>query len=610
MGGIASKDSQTPEAYAEKARKVQELPNKILHILFSQTDFKDILSLSSLEACPTYVFTTANALEAMFQKLQIQPSKGKEGEIIFAPVSRLAPGLIASKESTAEQVERMKQRNRLCMDVAFFYVRVFQIYAALALTIMNTNPTRRVGYAYVPQKRKMAGPAPAPLFMSGGATAERGLRKQRKEFHWKDIYKQVIRTNFRVLENYFTFVEKRTTKKILLQFSVGSSASSAYGSFNIEWEPNQDVLLGTYIDKKTKTESRPVRVTVEVERYAGREVRASLLFDKDEIISFIPSSESGWVVEEGTTQVEKDRIFTDYIDSYFSDFREDVKEGRPVAQAVKPGVGAQFRPGGIAVSTSAKSPFHSFDDLKKLFESYHKGDQKIGDFPKAYCIARAMTLLNPIFEQERINQPYRSLVCNKTNTEEYLRHMPRAGTYANANIYLRSLVALSYEGYEYSNQQINLVQSAESRAELQNIGKRFARLYKISGDDSQTKDFLTSRVAFRDFPLCGKTDTNIQILHDGFRKKIQRDVVMPMLAFQDKHNQNALDLLKQMFEFQEGQLKFSKEIVKGGLKAINELAHKAFRLLTVYYLTSEGYFINGILEFENNRGKDYFTFYS
>jgi hypothetical protein len=51
MGGSVSKDSQTPEAYAEKARKVQELPNKILHILFSQTDFKDILALSSLEAC-------------------------------------------------------------------------------------------------------------------------------------------------------------------------------------------------------------------------------------------------------------------------------------------------------------------------------------------------------------------------------------------------------------------------------------------------------------------------------------------------------------------------------------------------------------------------------
>jgi hypothetical protein len=608
MGGITSKDSQTPEAYVEKARKVQELPNKILHILFSQTDFKDILALSSLEACPTYVFTTATALDSMFQKLQIQPSKGKEGEIIFAPVARLAPGLIASKESTAEQVERTKQRNRLCMDVAFFYVRIFQIYAALALTIMNTSPTRRIGY--VQQHKKFVGPAPAPLFMSGGAE-ERGLRKQKSESHsWRDVYREVARTNFKVLENYFTF-KKTTTKKILLHYSVGSSASSAYGSFDIEWEPNQDVLLGTYTlkDKELKTESRPVRVSVEIKKYLGREVEASLFFDKDELITFIPSIQSGWVVEGGQTETEKNRIFTDYIDAYFSDFREDVKEGRPVGQGAKPGVGAQFKPGGIAVA-SGKSPFHSFDDLKKLFESYHKGDQKIGDFPKAYCIARAMTLLNPIFEQERLNQPYRSHICNKSLTDEYLRYMPRAGSYANANIYLRSLVALSYENYEYSNQQINLVQSAESRTLLQETSKRIARLYRIGGNESQTKEFLTTRVAFRDFELCGKADTNIQFLNDNFRKKFQKEYVMPMLAFQDEHNKKAEELLKQMFEFEQGQMRFSKEIVKGGLKSINELAHQAFKLLVGYYLKSEAYFINGVLAIEQNRGKDYFTFYS
>jgi hypothetical protein len=609
MGGIASKEPQTPEGYIEKARKVQELPNKILHILFSQTDFKDILALSSLEACPTYVFTTANALETMFQKLQIQPSKGKEGEIIFAPIARLSPGLIATKESTAEQAERVKQRNRLCMDVAFFYVRIFQIYAALSLTIMNTYPTRNDGYTYVAQKRVTKGPAPAPLFaaasnpyMSGGAS-ERGLRKQRSESHrWKDVYREVVRSNFKVLENYFTFIEKKTTRKILLHFSVSSSASSAYGSFDIEWEPNQDVLLGTYTDKKTKTESRPVRVSVEIKKYLGREVEATLFFDKDELITFIPSTQSGWVVEEGTTETEKNRVFTDYIDSYFSDFREDVTEGRPIGQ--KPGIGAQIKPGSIG-----KSPFHSFDDLKKLFESYHKGDPKQGEFPKAYCIARAMTLLNPIFDKGS-NTSFRSHVCNKSLTDDYIRYMPHGGSYASANLYLRSLVALSYENYEFSNQQINLVQSAQSKAILEDASRRLASLYNIGGTDEQKKEFLTSRVAFKDFSLCGKNDATIQFINDEFRKEFRNKIVMPMLKYQSEHNEKAILLLKKMFEFEEGRLKFSREIVKGGLKVINEIAHEAFKLLINYYLSSEAYYNRGEIILLRNQGTNKFVFYS
>jgi len=597
MGASASKSSKSsPEYYIEEARKVQELPNKILHILFSQTDFKDILALSSIDACPTYVFTTATALESLFQKLEIAPAKGKEGQILFAPISRLSPGLIAKRETTVEETERAKIRNRTCLDVAFFYVRVFQIYAALALTIMNTNPSRQT---YI-VKQKKQGVSPAPL-MSGGAD-DRGLYRQRFDAVWSNIYYDEVKPSpFHVLENYFYF--KRKPTGVFLE----SEVVSPYGNLSIEWDATKNELNAYYTEKTKKSVSPPEKLTVEIERRGSKEVSAAVRMNNNVVLVLTPSPQ-GWVMEEGRTEREKDKAFIDAIDEHYRDFIEDVREGKSVGQGRPPAA----RPGApiLGMPGSGKSPFYSFDDLKKLFETYHKGDPKMGQFPKAYCIARAMTLLNPIFESERLDKytPFRSYICAKEYDFEAVQYMPRAGSPANGNIYFRSLVALSYESYEFNNQQVNLVQSAVSQKMLQETSLRMAKLYNIKGDEASRRGFLMSRTPFTQHTLCGGRDSQIFVQNDGFRKSLLTNAIMPMLALQEEHNQKALALLKELFIFEEGQLKFSKAIVKGGLSAINEIAHKAFTLLTNYYLLSEARYIRGMLVFENNNGKGFFSF--
>ncbi len=600
MGALGSKDiGSSPERYVERAREVQELPNKILHILFSQTDFKDILALSSIEACPSYIFTTASALETLFQKLDINPLAGKGGEILFAPVARLAPGITPQKESTSELVERTKRRNEICLSVAFFYVRVFQIYAALALTVMNTSPVRRTLYIRQKQTTRKSGPQPAPLM---GGAKRRGLREQKEESSkWRTPFYEVQRSPFKVLENYFRFEENRATRKTLLHFS---AFSSPFGAFDIEWDPTKDTLVGVYTDKRTKTESPHVIVTVEIFKRGGVEEEAVLKFNGTDVITFISSSTLGWIVENETTQDQKDRYFAAKIDNFFEEFREAIQEGRPIPKT-KPSTGQ------VALGQgTAKSPFYAFEDLKKIFEAYHKGDPKMIDFPKAYCIARAMTLLNPIFNEERLDasQPFRSSVCNKEQDLESLKFMPRSGTYANTNLYFRSLVALSYEGYEYNNKEVSLIQSPTSATLLQDISRRLATLYNIPGDETVRKSFLTSRIAFKDFDLCGKQQATITFLNDAFRKKFQSDIVMPMLKFQEEHNKKVEEILKRLFTMKDGQLKFSSAISKQGISAINEIAHEAFKVLTNYYIRSEAFYLKGILTLQNNRGKDYFIF--
>jgi hypothetical protein len=153
-----------------------------------------------------------------------------------------------------------------------------------------------------------------------------------------------------------------------------------------------------------------------------------------------------------------------------------------------------------------------------------------------------------------------------------------------------------------------MVQSPGSQRLLQEASKRFATLYNIQADDATMRTFLTARLAFKNFDLCGKTEATIYLRNESFRKTIFTNIILPMLKFQEEHNEKVKNILKKLFEIEEGSLHFSKDIVKGGLQAINEVAHEAFQLLVNYYLKSEAYYIRGILLFENNRGKDFFSF--
>jgi hypothetical protein len=75
MGGAASglAGAAGIEKTSDKARLSRELSDKILTLFFKNADFKDLLSLSSISACPRYVFTTAEALTSLFQKIKVYP---------------------------------------------------------------------------------------------------------------------------------------------------------------------------------------------------------------------------------------------------------------------------------------------------------------------------------------------------------------------------------------------------------------------------------------------------------------------------------------------------------------------------------------------------------
>lgn len=111
----------------ELTRDTRGLMDVLLQYMLKEITVRDFLALSNPTECKKYVVFLANNLYKHFYELQIRPVKDKQGVIAFRPVSEL------TKPSESDEAERQS----LCLVLAYFYTRIFQIYGALALTVID-----------------------------------------------------------------------------------------------------------------------------------------------------------------------------------------------------------------------------------------------------------------------------------------------------------------------------------------------------------------------------------------------------------------------------------------------------------------------------------------
>lgn len=589
---------QNPSSYLQKGEVSKKLADDILRVFFENADVHDILNLSSMSQCPRYVFTTAEALQSLFQSIQIYPKLGKAGEVLFAPISEISPGLVKNKrEGSQELLERTKLRNQMCMDVSYMYIRIFQIYAALALTVLNTNPTRRI-LQRRPLIQGFQRPRTAPLF-SGGAT-KAGLPQSGQGLQ---IRKQVEKTTFAPLANYLVTITGLTgkmPKKFYLKMDDTNSPNGIY----IEWDTevatsinssNSLTLDGIY-RKKTKN----TKFSITMKETASAPYREITLQIDNKDIQVFKEELATWefVYDDESIDATEPREFYDKIHKLFADTGD--KESRPSA-----GVSGRSS-SGISIA-SGKSAYEGFDQLKKIYEEGYAGGK---EFPKAYCIARAMTLMAPIFESERLDktQRYYSQVCrNELDFESPgAEYMPRAGKLPSANMYLRSLISLYYDMYEIRGGEVKFTQSQAAKQELKTISKQFAGLYRIT---TSVDNFLESKTPFSEFPLCqaqGKKYANniIEYTDEILRKTMVQTIIAPMLQFQQEHTNKVNELFKKMFKATldkqgKASIGFTSALRAGGKGSINEFGNQARILLANYYAKSEALFLKGVLLLEN-----------
>jgi hypothetical protein len=132
-------------------------------------------------------------------------------------------------------------------------------------------------------------------------------------------------------------------------------------------------------------------------------------------------------------------------------------------------------------------------------------------------------------------------------------------------------------------------------------------LYNVK--DNQ-EGFIESTQRFRHFGICPQgTSAGIQITKGEFAKRMQAEVIGPMLKFQEEHTKKVNELLKKMFMVDaKGNLRFQPALRNGGKAAVTLFSKEAAALLLNYYLKSEAFYIKGVLMFEDKANAGSFKF--
>jgi hypothetical protein len=108
--------------------EVKTLLNVILKQMFSRADLVDLYSLADPTRCSKYVVVAAKALDKLFLSINLEPRKGPDGKIYFQKLE----GIQRANPMGAEQ-------QHTCKMLAFFFIRIFRIYAALTLSVMDSE---------------------------------------------------------------------------------------------------------------------------------------------------------------------------------------------------------------------------------------------------------------------------------------------------------------------------------------------------------------------------------------------------------------------------------------------------------------------------------------
>jgi hypothetical protein len=117
----------TRQKVFDLTRDTRGMMDVLLDYMLKELTVRDFLALSNPTECKKYVIFLANTLYKHFYELQIEPTKDKKGIIAFRPV----------KDLVAPTKEDESEKQTLCLTLAYFYTRIFQIYGALALTVLD-----------------------------------------------------------------------------------------------------------------------------------------------------------------------------------------------------------------------------------------------------------------------------------------------------------------------------------------------------------------------------------------------------------------------------------------------------------------------------------------
>lgn len=575
----------------DKTNKTRYIIDKILEFMLKEVNVSDLYVLSNPDECKKYVLLLANSLDSIFYKLQLEPSVDKTGSIFFRSV----------KELTQPSSERDRLiRQKMCLTLSYFYARVFQIFGALALTIMDDaelfRATKMADY-FTKGRESTAVEAPGfQKYITHGGVVEdyiygyfiflkdhlQLISLEDRRFYFKnnsELTFQIDRTDGNGTNARILFRNKpsdRDLSKINVRARAGEGVELNKIVMDIGDVEYYNNVIGGYI--KVNRESA----------FYGHKTD-TFIKNVDGKYEYKPSPHLTIIISQNKIlSVPFDFLVKDAKD-YYNKHKKQIEERKePVIEhgerdRYKDGDRYRTLNGYYVFSKRADEGAEQHLRIRELAETLQKK-------PVAHCVARALQLLKspPPFEKE--GYKIDTDICKDDflkNSRGTIRStLPVRNKPLTSSMGLQTVSQLFYDVMGDGK----LVRSNESMKEYVAFLNRLSKDYGMGAAMDANKK-MSEIVYTRDNAMC-TSGTSSPVITDANAKRVYR-VVMDLFDIQLRHTANVGVLLSELFELKQSpdttsiQISFNPTIKKLGLRYIQSINSKARNLLMIYYTNCE-----------------------
>ena len=568
MGQTTSSTIPSKEEILRKTRGGRDIVNVIFDYMVRKTTLRELYALANPEECKKYIFLTADALDVLFRRIELEPREKAKGTIYFQKVEEL------TKPHTSDD-PRGKQRKVICLKLAFLYVRIFQIFASLALSVLDVEPETDVKF-YEELQRLRGFEEDVPLFgtrplrggtLVGGAGAidsswPQDLEPLKPYLQPIEGFSQYYRmgslyiatggyVNGKKAVIYeFQSPRKRLTQRIEGKISVVSYNINTYVLRLTEVKDADGSAVPDLPEirfSRTRISDPFMETGKEVDRLTGRDKRVQRTIP--EAIKYRLKS-----VAEKKYEGEYDEVY-----------RKNVYDKDEWKQAL-PGETREVREG-----------LHT----KVLFDAFRQTRPV-----KAHCIARALQLLgNDGLKAAFPPQIYSNICTARFLTDN--RSLPEADEKITSEYGIYALAQLFYDVIGTNAPEVG----AATRTQYNDFLKKM----KFVFEDTKSAKEPTSLADVKNrlpSAICDATTINKPILIKN-RELIRqmRTYARKMIDTQIAHTANVVKILKKLFliPVKPGMsLQIHPNVAKNGIDEINKIGEEARNLLIQYYSQCEG----------------------
>ena len=590
---IGIPDNFTHESLFKLTEEPRLIMSYLLEYMLKEVTVRDFLLLSNPEQCSKYVLFMTNNISKFFYELKIQPIKEKSGVIAFRSIKDI---------STPQSDQEKTEKDSLCLILSYFYTRIFQIYGALALTLIDDiNIMSSSGILSYMSKdgQQLLAPGYRSYYTSGGDFST-------------DI------GNFNFLRSFLTSSLNDNTGGYITQYQ-GSGTSISFtiaksnnmvGVFHIKYA---DIDKPIYLEISAKS----YQSTMDIELVFGS-MRYYKLGEKTLTSEELPYTiinrkqfiiEPNYSVNPPTYRI-KDNAIQGINEFFMSLFNKIVPYSRNrIKEFVQNASKSIQKP---ELTTTTEKGTEEQLRLHRIITNLTRVK------PLGHCIARALQLLKtlPLKNEEGISSICKAKfleIPGSDGAKSVRSGIPPRDKPLEESPGLSALSQLFYDTITVGTPkiQIGIQPGPNGQSSLQqyilfmrNMATLFGDKYDVSKQERPDKFYIDNGLKGiknrRDKDLCVGIPEDIR-LSASIKTKVH-GIVTNMFKIQYEHANLCGKIFKMLFNIAQNKdtgrrhITLSENIISKGLPEIDRVNHLARDLLIKYYSNCETQYVMGMKE--------------